>query len=819
MPTDLEQLVVSLEARIQQFENNLKRAEGTFDRRARGIENRQKVMERRVKQSFNRMSSQIAPSLTAIAATLSAREIIGYADAWTLAGNKVVASGTAIRDQADLLDALADTAVDTRSAFGGTIQIFSRLQRSTEDLGKSQSELLTLTETINKAFIVGGAAASESAAGILQLTQGLASGLLQGDELRSVRENAPLIAKAIADVFGVAIGDLKRLGAEGKITTEKVVKALELLGPKVDAAFAKTEITVGQALDNLETRFTQFVGQLSENGAMAGLAASIDFVADNLDNLAKAAAVAAALLGPAGLVAAAGAARTAIGALTVVVLANPLGALLAVLSAAAAAIYLFGDSSREAAVRQKEYNDALRVSTELTEDVKQGATDITRARAEEAIATLEAAKAEKWLALQRAEAAKARLETEDPPAFEMVRGGRGDRQTVIDRLADRIKGLREGVESDFDAIAALVRNLDKTFEGTSGAGNTRTIASTSKAYENAVKSITKATEALEAQNNVIDRNTFAVAQARKVAELLNAARRQELEITPALRAEIDQLATAYARAKSAADFEKSFDRIDEEIRALQREERQLGLTAVEADKLRFREDLLNEARRAGIPLTAALTARIDAAAEIYGRTADKVDVSRRAMENQISIADQLRQGMVDIGTSTFGGLDNIEDVAGRLFNTLAELTFQLIVMKPIVESMFGEFGTGFGGGSGGLGSLFAGFFANGGTIPMGQFGIAGENGPEPVISTPSGAKVISNKNMGSLSSPSLRAGGGDVVYNDNRVTHVDARQNDPNQERRLASIVRDQNRSFDGRSAAAQVKAVLNGGRVSRIVS
>jgi len=354
MAEDLELLLIRMEAGYKRFENDLKRMSGAYDRETRKIERRQADLARRLNSSVAGFGRTLVPSLGALAAGLSSREIIRYADAWTDAGNKIAASGTPLEEQGQRLRQLADVAVETRSAFEGTIATYSRLQRSTAELGVSEQALLKYTDTINKAFIVGGAAASERAAGILQLSQGIASGFLAGDELRSVRENAPLIAKAIADVMGVSIGGLKELGAQGKITVDVILKALDRLGPKVNEAFGKTQLTVGQALDNLETRFTQFVGRIVGIGRDGrDRSPASNFVAENLDLLAKAAAVAAIALAPAGLAGAAGVASRAVGILSAAILANPLGVFTIVALAAASALLLYTDRSQGAVMAER----------------------------------------------------------------------------------------------------------------------------------------------------------------------------------------------------------------------------------------------------------------------------------------------------------------------------------------------------------------------------------------------------------------------------------------------------------------------------------
>jgi len=125
------------------------------------------------------------------------------------------------RAQQATFDISQRTSVSLRT----TIDTFARLERSTEQLGFSQERVLALTESINQAAVLSGGGVSTEAA-LNQLNQGLASGVLRGQELNSVMEQTPRIARAIADGMGVPIGRLRALAAEGKLTSEVVANAL-----------------------------------------------------------------------------------------------------------------------------------------------------------------------------------------------------------------------------------------------------------------------------------------------------------------------------------------------------------------------------------------------------------------------------------------------------------------------------------------------------------------------------------------------------------------------------------------------------------------
>lgn len=154
-----------------------------------------------------------------------------------------------------------ELAQDTRQDFESTAQLYTKLARSTDELNLSNEELLKITRAINQSFIVSGAGAEEAAGAVRQLSQGMASGTLRGDELNSVMENSPRLARAIADQLGVTIGQLRQLGADGEITAEKISAALIGASDDIDREFQSMQRTVGQSLQQLRNDLTNTFGR------------------------------------------------------------------------------------------------------------------------------------------------------------------------------------------------------------------------------------------------------------------------------------------------------------------------------------------------------------------------------------------------------------------------------------------------------------------------------------------------------------------------------------------------------------------------------
>lgn len=176
----------------------------------------------------------------------------------------------------------------TRSSFEGTAQLYARVALSAKTLGRSQKELLQFTESLNQAVILSGASAREAEGAIIQLSQGLASGTLQGDELRSVLEQLPYVADVIARYLGVTRGELRKMGADGKISGEAVLNAFTAARVELAENFAKTIPTIGQSIGVFRNRFIELWGEFSQSSGLALLlASSIVKLSENLGTLVQ----------------------------------------------------------------------------------------------------------------------------------------------------------------------------------------------------------------------------------------------------------------------------------------------------------------------------------------------------------------------------------------------------------------------------------------------------------------------------------------------------------------------------------------------------
>lgn len=217
----------------------------------------------------------------AVGVAFGTKEILDAANAYTKINNRL---GLVTDSTEQLSSAYADLyaiSQRTSSPLEATAELYQRIAQNAGALGISMAEVGRTTETINKLMIISGSSGEAAAAALTQLGQALASGALRGDELNSIMEQTPALAMAIADGMGITIGQLRTYGAEGKITSEVILSALEKQGAAVDDQFAKMQKTVPSAMTEIKNSFVNFVGRLDE------ATGSTNMLADALSGLSK----------------------------------------------------------------------------------------------------------------------------------------------------------------------------------------------------------------------------------------------------------------------------------------------------------------------------------------------------------------------------------------------------------------------------------------------------------------------------------------------------------------------------------------------------
>jgi len=232
-----------------------------------------------IKTAAGGLRSSLAPLVGTFSAIFAVGAYARAQDALIGLQNQLRSLTPDVERQIALQDALFEMANRTRSGIEATAGGFVRFSKAMQDA--SDTEVLRFVETLNKALITAGRTTSEVNSIVVQLGQALTSGRLQGDEFRSLSENLPREAlEAIAKTMGTTVDKLKELASQGLITTDVLRKSFAGMAAGIDAAFARSVPTIGQALEKLSNNFIKFTDKTT--GAAGLLAEAIMGIADNL---------------------------------------------------------------------------------------------------------------------------------------------------------------------------------------------------------------------------------------------------------------------------------------------------------------------------------------------------------------------------------------------------------------------------------------------------------------------------------------------------------------------------------------------------------
>ncbi|WP_443690421.1 phage tail tape measure protein [Pseudomonas sp.] len=310
MARSLGTLTLDLIAKIGGFTGPMDKAGESAKKSMGQIENSAKSASQSVTNSLKTIG-------VAAVGYLGTQQIVQYAETWTSVQNRLKQVTGTQQELAVATQAVFDVAQRSTSALEPTAELYQRIASSTKVLGVSQTEAIRVTESISKAMSASGVSAESASAALVQLGQAFASGVLRGEELNSVMEQAPALANAIAAGMGVTVGELRTLGAAGTLTSKAVFNAILGQTEAIDAAFAKAQTTIAHAFTTVQNSVTRTVGTMDQlTGVSVEAAGALVSISKSLDtaNIEKIVSVlGVGLVGALGRVAA-GFANTAIAA-------------------------------------------------------------------------------------------------------------------------------------------------------------------------------------------------------------------------------------------------------------------------------------------------------------------------------------------------------------------------------------------------------------------------------------------------------------------------------------------------------------------------
>lgn len=274
-------LTIDVNAKLAGLETGLKRVEDMVGKTSGSI------------AGLNSTVGVLKAGLAGLGAGLSvglfAKAFINAADTFARVDTQLKNATTTTLEFAEAQRRLFDIAQSTRQSYANLATTYAQISASAGASIGTQDQQLRFFETVSKAITLSGASAEQANAALLQFRQGLAAGALRGEELNSVMEQTPRLARAIAEGLGVSIGQLREMGKNGELTAEKIVGAMSNAASTIDREFN----AVVPTFDSAMTKMGNSVGRLFKRiedgtgGPVLELVNLLNWAADKLDRLTR----------------------------------------------------------------------------------------------------------------------------------------------------------------------------------------------------------------------------------------------------------------------------------------------------------------------------------------------------------------------------------------------------------------------------------------------------------------------------------------------------------------------------------------------------
>lgn len=177
----------------------------------------------------------------------------------------------------EIMDKIYAASQRSRGGYLEMADSVAKLNMLAKDAFSSNDEAIFFVEQLNKQFKISGASVEEATSAMYQLTQAMASGKLQGDEFRSIMENAPMLAQSIAQEMGMSVGQLKELSSQGLITADIIKNALYGSAEETNQKFAEIPMTFADIGQSIQNQFIQAFTPVLEQ--LASITSSGEFMA------------------------------------------------------------------------------------------------------------------------------------------------------------------------------------------------------------------------------------------------------------------------------------------------------------------------------------------------------------------------------------------------------------------------------------------------------------------------------------------------------------------------------------------------------------
>jgi len=278
---EIERVTRSAQEQIRRLEQELRGVDDQVQRTETGTKKLSGGVNN-LKGAFGSLQGILA----AAGLGIGVAEIIQAADAFVLLEARIkIATGEGVNFITGF-EGVKQIANETFSSIANTGELFARITQASTTLGLAQGEILSVTKTINEAIKLSGGTAASADAAIIQLVQGLQSGVLRGEEFNSIMEQSPRLAQAMADGLGVTRGELRKMAGEGKLTSEVVIDSVRSQTKVIEDEFATLPVTFGNSIQLLKNTMFEFVGSLNETVNQSGrMAAAVQYISDSIKDI------------------------------------------------------------------------------------------------------------------------------------------------------------------------------------------------------------------------------------------------------------------------------------------------------------------------------------------------------------------------------------------------------------------------------------------------------------------------------------------------------------------------------------------------------
>lgn len=297
MAVTVEELRAVMRMEMKPFMRDLQQMNGVSAKAARQVEDTWRAANRRLDGIGKNMARSLVAPMAGIGAVLGADQLRKMTDQWTDMTSRVNLAAGSIDKGTEVMGRLGEMARRTYSDLGQTAESYLGNATALKELGYDTEKTLDYTESLNNALVVSGAKGDRAASVIDALSKAMALGKLSGDNLNTVISTGGRVAEALAAGLGTTTNGLRRMGAQGKITGQDIVKGLTSQMELLRKEAGDMPATIGDGFTLLNNAMLQYVGNAdTATGASRKIADALIIIADNFDKVADAGLQVAAVL-------------------------------------------------------------------------------------------------------------------------------------------------------------------------------------------------------------------------------------------------------------------------------------------------------------------------------------------------------------------------------------------------------------------------------------------------------------------------------------------------------------------------------------------